>query len=84
MTAAADPDRLSDGGASALVDRCGRQGGAALRWHLILTAPAKAGAWLYLLAPLVPLAGGLVGAKISAPWTPATATPRFRQPGRGH
>lgn len=76
MTQAADPGRSPDGGVSALVGPRGHQGGIALRGHLTLTAPAKAGARPCLLAPLPLPAGGLAGTLrgISAPWTPATAT----------
>lgn len=83
MTEAADPSRLPDGGASALLDPRGRQGGMALRGHLVLTAPARAGARPCLLATLAPPAGGLAGAvrEIAAPWMPATAA---RRSGRGY
>lgn len=78
MTEAADPGRPPDGGASALAGPHGRQGSMALRGHLVLTAPAKAGAQPSFLATLAPPAGGLAGAvrEIAAPWTPATATRR--------
>lgn len=83
MTEAADPSRLPDDGASALLDPRGRQGSMVLRGHLILTAPARAGARSCLLATLAPPPGGLAGAvrAIAAPWMPATATRRF---GRGY
>lgn len=83
MTEAANPDRFSDNGASALLDPRGRQGGMALRGHLVLTAPARAGARPCLLAALAPPAGGLAAAvrEIAAPWMPATAT---RRSGRGY
>lgn len=83
MTEAANPNRLPDDGASVLLDPRGRQGSMALRGHLTLTAPARAGARPCLLAALASPAGGLAGAvrEIAAPWMPATAT---RRSGRGY